>query len=89
MWENKQCKSFRTYWSCNGCQCETSIYSYRSTYMNSIVTTNQKLTVDTQKLEKKEQKNTTKGNHQTTGHKVKERNREQQQQKQNIKTKCQ
>ena len=41
MWENKQCKSFRTYWSCNGCQCETSTYSYRSTYMNSMGSTNQ------------------------------------------------
>ena len=56
--------------------------------MNSMVTISQKLTVDTQKPERKEQKNTTKGNHQTTRHKLKERNREQEQ-KHKIKTKCQ
>ena len=91
MWENgiKKYKSFRMYWSYNQCQCETIIYSYRSMYINSMVTTNQKLTVDTQKLERKEQKNTTKGNHQTTRQKLKERNTEQQQQKQKRKTKCQ
>ena len=34
--------------------------------MNSIVTKNQKPTIDTQKLERKEHKHTTKANNQTT-----------------------
>ena len=40
--------------------------SYRSTYMNCIVTTHQKPTTDVQKLERKEHKHTTKENHQIT-----------------------
>ena len=39
---------------------------YRSTYMNPMVTTNQKPTTNTQKLKRKEHKHTTKENHQTT-----------------------
>ena len=44
----------------------TSRYSYRSVYMNPIVSTNQKPTIDIQSLERKEHKHTTKENHQTT-----------------------
>ena len=40
--------------------------SYRSTYMNPMVTTNQKPTIDTQKLQQKEHKHNTKENHETT-----------------------
>ena len=45
--------------------------------MNPIVTTNQKPTIDTQKLKRKEHKHTTKGNHQTTGEETKSRRSEQ------------
>ena len=38
-----------------------------------MVTTNQKPTIDTQKLERKKHKYTTKENHQTTGKKLKEK----------------
>ena len=40
--------------------------------MNPMVTTNQKPTIDTQKLKRKGHKHTTKENHQTTGKKQKE-----------------
>ena len=36
----------------NDCQFKSTKYSYRSTYMNSIVTTNQTPIKDTQKLQK-------------------------------------
>ena len=39
---------------------KTSRYSYRSTYVNYIVTTNQKPTIDIQNLETKEHKHNTK-----------------------------
>ena len=39
--------------------------------MNSMVTTNQKPTIDIQKLESKEHKHNTKENHQTTQEKTK------------------
>ena len=45
---------------------KTSRYSYRSRYMSHMVTTNQKPTINTQKLERKEHKHTTKENHQIT-----------------------
>ena len=50
----------------NDYQFKTSRHNYRSTYMNTMVTTNQKPTTDTLILERKEQKHTTKGNHQST-----------------------
>ena len=37
---------------------KTSRYSYRSTYMNPTVTANQKPAMDTQKLKRKENKDT-------------------------------
>ena len=43
---------------------KTNRYSYRPTYMmNSMVTTNQKPTIDTQKQDRKEHKHITKENH--------------------------
>ena len=58
-------------------QFKTNRYSYRSKYMNPMVTTNQKPITDTQKLERKEQKHTTKENHQTTREETKRRKNEQ------------
>ena len=45
---------------------KTSRYNYTSTYINPMITTNQKPSTNTQKLERKEYKLTTKENHQTT-----------------------
>ena len=45
---------------------KTSRYSYRLTYMNSMVTINQNPTIDTQKQERKEHKHNSKNIHQTT-----------------------
>ena len=47
-------------------QFKTSRYHYGSTYMNPMVTIVQKLTIDTQKLKRKEPKHATKENNQTT-----------------------
>ena len=53
--------SFRMCLNLNDYQFKTSRYSYRLTYMrNPMVTTNQKPTIDTQKLERKEHKHDTK-----------------------------
>ena len=62
----------------NDYQFKTSSYSFSSTPMNPMVTTNQKPTVDKQKKERKEHKHTTKENHQTVREKLKEeeKNRE-------------
>ena len=57
----------------NDYQFKISRYSYKSTYMNSIVTTKQKPTIDTQKLERKEPKHNTKENDQTTREETKRR----------------
>ena len=46
----KKCRTFRKCLSLNGNQLKTSRYNYRSTYINLMVTTNQKPTIDTQKL---------------------------------------
>ena len=56
----------------NDYQFKTNRYSYRSTYTNPMITTNQKPTTDTQKQERKEHKHTTKENHQTTREETKE-----------------
>ena len=50
----------------NDYQFKTSRYSYRSTYMNPMVIIYQKPTIYTQRLERKEHRNTTKESHQTT-----------------------
>ena len=50
------------------------VYSYRLTYMNPMVSTSQKPTIDTQKIKRKEHKHTTKENHQTTREETKRRN---------------
>ena len=53
---NKKCRSFRMCLNLNDYQFKTN--RYRSTYMNPIVTTNQKFTIDPPKLRRKEQKHT-------------------------------
>ena len=40
----------------NDYQVKTSIHRYRSTHMNFMIITNQKVTIGTQKLERKEHK---------------------------------
>ena len=42
------------------CQFKTSKYNYGSAYMNSVVTTNQKYTTDSENPKRKELKNTIK-----------------------------
>ena len=62
----------------NDYQFKTSRYSYRLTYMrNPMVTTNQKPTIDTQKLERKEHKHDTKEIIKPQGKKQKRRNEQQ------------
>lgn len=56
----------------NDYQLKTS--RYRLTYMNSMVTTNQKCSVGTQDLERKEHKHTTEKNDQTTREETKRKN---------------
>lgn len=46
---------------------------YGSTYMNPVVTTSENSTIDRQKLERKNHKNTTKENHQTRKEETKTR----------------
>ena len=53
---SKRCRSFRMCLSLNDYHFKTN--RYRSIYMNPKVTTNQNSTTDTQKLERKEHKNT-------------------------------
>ena len=75
----------------NDSKFKISTYSYRSTYMNSKVTTNQKPTMDTQKEERKELKHNTKENHQIT-REEKKRRKEQRRTTKTIRkqvTKCQ
>ena len=55
-------------------QFKRSRFSCTSTYMNPVVTTNQKPTVVTQKWRGKEHKHTTKENHQTKKEEAKRRN---------------
>ena len=66
----------------NDYQFKTSRYSYRSTYMNSVLTTDQKSAAGTQDLERKEHKHTTEENHQTTKEETKRRKNREQIQKQ-------
>ena len=47
---SKKCRSFRMCLILSDYQFKTSRYNYRSTYMNPMVTTNQKHTIDTQIL---------------------------------------
>ena len=71
--ESKNCTSFRMCLNLNDYQFKTSRYSYRSTYVNSMVTANQKHTIDKQKTERKEPKYNTKDSHQTTEEETKKR----------------
>ena len=68
-----KCKPFRMCLNLNDYQFKISRYSYRKTCMKPMGTTNQKPTVDTQKLERKEYKHTTNENHQTRGEETKRR----------------
>ena len=70
---SKKCVSFRMCLSLSDYQFKTSRYRYRSTYMSPIVTTNQRHIIDTQKLERKEDKHTSNKNHQTTREETKGR----------------
>ena len=49
---NKKCSSLRMCLNLNDYQFKTSRYSYKSTYINSMITTNQKLKIDTQTKQK-------------------------------------
>ena len=57
----------------NNYQFKTGRDSYRSTYMNPMVTTNQKPTIATHKLKRKEHKHTSKEYKQTTKIETKKR----------------
>ena len=61
------------YLNLNDYQFKTSRYTYRSTFINPMVATNQKPTTDTKKLGRKEHKHTTKENHQTIRKETKRR----------------
>ena len=63
---------FRMWLNLNNYQFKASRYSYGSTYLNSMVTTSQKYTIDSQKPKRKELKQTTKENYKTTTRKTKE-----------------
>lgn len=56
---------------------KTNRVSYVSLYMNPMVITKKKPTIDTQKLERKEYKHTTKENYQITREETKRRRKEQ------------
>ena len=58
----------------NDCQFKTSGYSYQSTYMNLMVTTNKKPSIDTPKLGKKEHKHSANENCHATRKKTKKEN---------------
>ena len=55
----------------NDYQFKSSRFNYRSTYVNQMVTTNQKPTIGTERKEKKKRNQTTKENHQTATGKTK------------------
>ena len=67
--------SFRKCFNLNDYQFKTAIVIGQ--HMSTMVTTNQKPTIDTQKLERTEHKHTTKENHQTTSEETKRRRNEQ------------
>ena len=56
----KKCVSLRMCLNLNDYQFKTIKYNYRLTYINPMVTANEKPTVDTQKSKIKEHKHTTK-----------------------------
>ena len=58
--ESKEYRSPRMCLNLYGYQFKISRYNYGLTYMNPMVTTNQKPTIDTQKLDRNEHKHTTK-----------------------------
>ena len=84
---NKICTSFRIYLNLNNHQFKISIYSYISTFINHMVTTNQKTTIDTQNLERNEHKHTIKKNHQNIREETKRRKEQKEPQKKKEKKK--
>ena len=58
-------------------QSKTSRYSNGITYLKTRVTTNQKHTIDSQKIKRRELKHNTKENHHTTKGKTKRKRKEQ------------
>ena len=64
--ESKKYRSFRMCLNINDKQFKTNKHNYGSTYMNPLVITNQKATVDTQTPKRKAHKHITKENHQIT-----------------------
>ena len=83
---SKICRYFRMCLNLNDYQFKTSRYSYKSTYMKPMVTTNQKTSINTQKLRRKKQKHNIKENHQTTREETKRRNQQRRNYKNNQKT---
>ena len=68
-----KCKYFGMFLNLNYYQCKESRYSDGLTYSNSMVITNKKYTVDSQKPKRKKLKHTTKENHQATKRKKKKK----------------
>ena len=73
----KYCRSFRMYLNSKNYLFKRNRYSFRSTYMNPMVTTNQKTYNRSTKTRRKEYKHTTKENHITTREETKRRRQEQ------------
>ena len=69
----KKHRAFRICLTLNYYQFKIHRYNYRSTYLNSMVTTNKKPTTGAQKQERKKHKYDTKENHQTTKEETKGR----------------
>ena len=67
---------FRKCLNLNDYKFKISRHSYRSTHMNPVVTTNDKLTTDTQKLSRTKLKHNTKENQQITKQEIKRRKNE-------------
>ena len=68
---SKKCRCLRMCLNLNDYQFKTSTYSSKLTYMKLMVTRNLKLTIDTQKLQRKEHKHITKENYPTTSEETK------------------
>ena len=81
----KKCRTFRMSLNVSAYQLKTDGYLYRSVYMNNTVNTNQKSTMDIQKIKRKEYKQNTKGIHWTT----REEERKRQEQRRTVKKKNQ
>ena len=72
--KKKKCGSLRMCLNWNDHQFKTSWYNYEATYIKLMVTTYQKISIDTQKLKTEEHKHTTKQYHQPIMEETKRRN---------------